>query len=322
MTVSGVPGARAWRCAEARLRRFAAACVLALAMLSACGLEMLAPPHVAAQDSTMSARPRGVARRARARRGRRVHPPRVSARYRRMRARWHRAASPEARRRWEAQAPRPPLVLAPVGGGASVSLVPLRDDGGFDAEALARAATALAARRSGATHPVEPALLDRVYRAQRRFRAPFVHVISGFREDRATSRHTQGRAMDIVLPGVRDAVLAAHLRGEGFTGVGTYAVSGFVHVDVRRRSYFWVDGTAPGRRSRARGVLARQASAADARALARGVPRPFVDSAAEDDAEGGDEAAPEIDDALAAEQGAPAVDDLATSEAAARTDAP
>jgi hypothetical protein len=314
-----VSGVRGWRA-----RRFAVACLVALAVLFACGLDVLVASRVAAQEASRSVRPRGASRPAgvRARRGRRARPPVVSARYRRMRARWHRAAPPEARRRWESQAPRPPLVLVPVGGGESVSLVPLRDDGGFDAEALARAATALAARRSGATHPIEPALLDRVYRAQRRFRAPFVHVISGFREDRATSRHTQGRAMDIVLPGVRDAVLAAYLRGEGFSGVGTYAVSGFVHVDVRRRSYFWVDGTAPGRRSRARGVLARQAAAADARALARGVARPFADGPPDDDADDGEDAAPEVDAVLAGDTVAPEVGDLAASEAAARTDAP
>jgi hypothetical protein len=128
--------------------------------------------------------------------------------------------------------------------------------------------------------------------------------------------------MDIALPGVRDATLAAHLRAEGFTGVGTYAVSGFVHVDVRRRSYFWVDGTAPGRRSRARGVLARQAAAADTRALARGVARPFAEGPADDDAEAGEDVAPEVDAALAAEPAGMPVGDLATSEAAARTDAP
>ncbi len=198
-----------------------------------------------------------------------------------MRARWHRPASLEAQREWASQAPRPPLVLVPIAGGAPVALTPARDDGGFDAEALARAEEALAARRSGARHPITPGLLDRVYRAQRRFRVPFVHVVSGFREDRATSRHTQGCAMDIVLPGVRDAALAEHLRGEAFTGVGTYALSGFVHVDVRNRSYFWVDGTAPGRRSRARGVLARRAADADARARARGVAPPFATGAAE-----------------------------------------
>lgn len=306
----------------ARVRRCAAACLVAFAVLFGSAIELVVPARAAAQEATHAVRPGGASRPPRARRGRRARRPVVSARYRRMRARWHRAASPEVRRRWESQAPRPPLVLVPIGGGETVTLNPLRDDGGFDAASLERAATVLAARRSGATHPIEPGLLDRVYRAQRRFRAPFVHVISGFREDRATSRHTQGRAMDIALPGVRDATLAAHLRAEGFTGVGTYAVSGFVHVDVRRRSYFWVDGTAPGRRSRARGVLARQAAAADTRALARGVARPFAEGPADDDAEAGEDVAPEVDAALAAEPAGMPVGDLATSEAAARTDAP
>ena len=31
----------------------------------------------------------------------------------------------------------------------------------------------------------------------------------------------------------------------GFVGVGVYPVSGFVHLDVRERSYFWVDTSGP-----------------------------------------------------------------------------
>ncbi len=200
-----------------------------------------------------------------------------------MRARWHVPAAPRDRERWEATLPRPPLVLVSVAGGVRVELVPERDDGGFDADALRRAEEALAVRRSGARHPIDSGVLDRVYRAQRHFRVPFVWVVSGFREDRSTSRHTMGRAIDVVLPGVRDTALAEHFRAEGFSGVGTYAVSGFVHIDVRNRSYFWLDGTAPGRRSRARRVLVARASSADARARARGVLPPFPPSAAEDE---------------------------------------
>lgn len=200
-----------------------------------------------------------------------------------MRARWHQPASSRDRDRWEATLPRPPLVLVAIAGGERVELTPERDDGGFDSEDLQRAEEALAARRSGARHPIEPGVLDRVYRAQRHFRVPFVWVVSGFREDRATSRHTMGRAMDVVMPGVRDTVLAEHFRAEGFSGVGTYTLSGFVHIDVRNRSYFWLDGTSPGRRSRARRVLVSRASSMDARARARGVVPPFPPNTAEDE---------------------------------------
>lgn len=262
-------------------RRFAffVACLRAALLVLAvvCAAESL-PASASAQDAGAHAAPRRHRRHAR-------HPrrPQVSASYRRMRARWHQPASPQERDAWESALPRPPLVLVTVGVGERLELTPLRDDGGFDAEALLRAEALLAARRSGVRHPIDEGVLDRVYRAQRHFRVPFVWVVSGFREDRATSRHTMGRAMDVVLPGVRDAVLAEHARGEGFTGVGTYTLSGFVHIDVRNRSYFWLDGTSPGRRSRARQVLASRASTSDARARARGVAPPFPASVAADD---------------------------------------
>ena len=47
-------------------------------------------------------------------------------------------------------------------------------------------------------------------------------------------------------------------------------MSGFVHVDVRERSYFWVDTSGPGKRSRIRGILADVAARSDAQASARG----------------------------------------------------
>ena len=194
-------------------------------------------------------------------------------------------ASTRDRDQWAAILPRPPLVLVLVATNTRVELTPERDDGGFDADDLLRAEEVLAARRSGARHAIDAGVLERVYRAQRRFRVPFVWVVSGFREDRATSRHTMGRAMDVALPGVRDTVLADHFRAEGFSGVGTYTVGGFVHVDVRNRSYFWLDGTSPGRRSRARRVLLSRAWGADARARARGVEPPLPPTTVEDETE-------------------------------------
>src|SRR5262249_37145908 len=56
----------------------------------------------------------------------------------------------------------------------------------------------------------------------------------------------------------------------GFVGVGIYPVSGFVHVDVRERSYFWVDMSGPRQKNRTRGILADLAAKSDAQATARG----------------------------------------------------
>ena len=65
-------------------------------------------------------------------------------------------------------------------------------------------------------------------------------------------------------------ICLGHIFDLGFAGVGIYPVSGFVHVDVRERSYFWVDTSGPGKRSRVRGILADLAAKSDSQAIARG----------------------------------------------------
>src|SRR5262249_52889029 len=64
--------------------------------------------------------------------------------------------------------------------------------------------------------------------------------------------------------------VAKFARELGFVGVGLYPASGFVHIDVRDRSYFWIDASGPGKRNRERGVYGDLAKKADEQALARG----------------------------------------------------
>ncbi|MDQ3037880.1 MAG: DUF882 domain-containing protein, partial [Myxococcota bacterium] len=192
-------------------------------------------------------------------------------------------------RSWQRLTP-PPLVFVPLRGRDRFALAPAGDEGGFDDAELALAKDALASR-DGETHAIHPRLVELVYRAVRQFRAPYVHVISGYRTGRATSRHAQGRALDFVLPGVSDRRLAAYLRREGFVGVGIYPVSGFVHLDVRERSYFWSDSSGPGQPTRERAILAAQTSRYDAAARRRGI-EPTEDIAiVAAEGEEGDEAA-------------------------------
>jgi uncharacterized protein YcbK (DUF882 family) len=168
------------------------------------------------------------------------------------------------------QQQRPPLVLVPVNGGSTEVLVPQRDDGGFSAEDLRRAAVVFSRQSPGKVHPLAPRLLDLVYRSMRHFEARVVHVVSGFRRDRAGSRHTQGRAVDMTIEGVENDRLAAYVRDFGFVGVGFYPKSGFVHLDVRDASYFWVDDSAPGCTNHLVPTREDQARKADADARARG----------------------------------------------------
>lgn len=166
---------------------------------------------------------------------------------------------------------RPLLVLQGLNIPDRVELTPRSERGGFSAEDLDRAAHVMR-DHSGNEHPVDPRLLDMVYRLQAHFHAHEIRIISGYRTPHggATSNHGKGRAMDLVVPGATDEEVAKLAREEGFAGVGIYPVSGFVHVDVRERSYFWVDSSGPGKRSRTRGILADVAAKSDAQAVARG----------------------------------------------------
>lgn len=188
--------------------------------------------------------------------------------------RWHRRA-PGSHAPRDARG-RPELVLESVNTNESVQLSATTDRGGFSASELDRAAHLLRDPRHDAEFPVDPGLLDVVYRIERHFHAPAIRVISGYRKPtpHGHSRHGQGRAIDLVVPGESNHAVAAYVRKLGFCGVGVYPRSGFVHVDVRSSSYFWVDPSGPGQPDRARPVLHRLAKRADAHALAEGCPRP------------------------------------------------
>ncbi|MCA9601481.1 MAG: DUF882 domain-containing protein, partial [Myxococcales bacterium] len=195
----------------------------------------------------------------RAKRRRASRRPAVSAAYRRMRARWHRRAPTHEVRAWQRRTP-PPMVLHPVNGRGHYEVRRNLETGVFDDDASNNFMIALAHHKGdGSSRPIHPRLLEVLHRAVEHFNVPYVHVISGYRPDRASSRHTQGRAVDVVFPGVSDRRLAAYLRQQGFVGVGIYPVSGFVHLDVRARSYFWVDRSGPEEANRAHGILAELA---------------------------------------------------------------
>jgi uncharacterized protein YcbK (DUF882 family) len=167
---------------------------------------------------------------------------------------------------------RPKLVLVSLNTGDRAELQAASDAGGFAASDLDRAAFVLREPSSGNEHPIEPRVVDLAYRIQTHFDAQEIRVISAYRTPhvRNASNHGRGRAIDMVVPGVSDADVAEFARELGFVGVGIYPTSGFVHVDVRDRSYFWVDASAPGRRDRERAILGKLATKSDEAAAARG----------------------------------------------------
>ena len=166
----------------------------------------------------------------------------------------------------------PTLVLRSINTTEHGAFVAARPGGGFAASDLDRAAVLLRDPATGARHPVEPRLMDVALRIQSHFASQEIRFLSGYRLPFRgnASNHGKGRAMDLIVPGVSDADVATFARTLGFVGVGIYPVSGFVHIDVRDRSYFWSDSSAPGRKNRERGILGDLARAADREGAARG----------------------------------------------------
>ena len=124
-----------------------------------------------------------------------------------------------------------------------------RDDKGYHPDSLARLNKYLRDHRTGEIHEFDPRLFDLLHELTTALGNPDleIDVVFGYRTPWSNeflrthghgvarhSLHMQAMAIDIRVPGIpaaqlRDAALALH-RG----GVGYYAASDFVHVDVGR----------------------------------------------------------------------------------------
>jgi uncharacterized protein YcbK (DUF882 family) len=166
---------------------------------------------------------------------------------------------------------RPMLSLTTVNRGESLAVGSDGEDGGFASVDLDRVAHLLRAA-TGDEHPVDPRTLGLVYRIQVHFGVPEIRVVSGYRVPKpgSHSNHGKGRAMDLIVPGVADEEVARFARGLGFVGVGVYPTSQFVHVDVRPRSYFWIDYSGPRMKNKESCIFPEIAAQGDAAAAARG----------------------------------------------------
>jgi len=194
------------------------------------------------------------------------HPPGYAANVRD----WH-TPSPDAAPPIDDEG-HPLLVLRALNTGDHAALPAAGPNGGFSASDLDRATIVLRDPATGNRHPIEPRLLDLVFRVQSHFGAEEIRVLSGYRTPvrGSGSNHGKGRALDFIVPGAADTDVATFARTLGFVGVGIYPVSGFVHVDVRDRSYLWSDVSGPGRKNRERGILGDVARSSDREAFTRG----------------------------------------------------
>lgn len=121
-------------------------------------------------------------------------------------------------------------------------------DGRYDAAALRAINHLLRDFRTGEVYPVQPTLLDQLNYLHRRIGsdAPF-EIISAFRSPATNSMlhktspgvasgslHMQGMAIDVRLADTRISRLRDVALDAGLGGVGYYASSNFVHLDIGR----------------------------------------------------------------------------------------
>jgi uncharacterized protein YcbK (DUF882 family) len=99
-------------------------------------------------------------------------------------------------------------------------------------------------QRTGAETPMDPRLIELLYRISQRTRAK-IEIVSGFRAPMFSlatlSYHTRGMAADIRVPGMTPLMVRELARAMGVKGIGYYPVSQFVHVDVREDKQEWTD---------------------------------------------------------------------------------
>jgi len=110
-------------------------------------------------------------------------------------------------------------------------------------------ASARSRRRMGPLPPNR--LVEMLSRISDHFGGRLITIVSGYRgaggRTRASSRHTNGHALDIRIQGVPNTALRDYIRTTfNHVGVGFYPRSHFVHIDVRERDAYWVDWSGPG----------------------------------------------------------------------------
>jgi uncharacterized protein YcbK (DUF882 family) len=98
--------------------------------------------------------------------------------------------------------------------------------------------------RTTAETPIDPRLIDLLYRIAQRTKQKLI-LVSGFRAPMfslaALSYHTRGMAADIRIPGMTPLMARDLAESMGVHGLGYYPVSGFIHVDVRDDHSRWTD---------------------------------------------------------------------------------
>jgi uncharacterized protein YcbK (DUF882 family) len=151
------------------------------------------------------------------------------------------------------------LALHSIYHGDTVRDFPFLPNGKLDPRVLFKYKRVFRDKKNGEMHSIHPRLIKLLYKLARTFRALQINVISGYRkgaEQDQEKNHAVGRAVDLIIPGVKIADVAVRARQLGHVGVGLYPNAGFVHLDVRDGpSYFWIDRSGPNKPSCHKPVL-------------------------------------------------------------------
>lgn len=170
----------------------------------------------------------------------------------------HKRSAVEATRAKKVEAqPAAPASLVALNTHETFSLRPDRS-GRFDGKQLRAFANFLRCHHTGKKHAIAPRLLQLLYATAKHFDFQRLVVVAGYRAPKVArqkgnprSPHKQGVACDFRIEGVANTTLRDYLRTKfDRVGVGYYPNSGFIHLDVRGKSAFWIDESRPGERAR------------------------------------------------------------------------
>jgi uncharacterized protein YcbK (DUF882 family) len=134
--------------------------------------------------------------------------------------------------------------LESVNTGERVEVVIDLDSGEADAKSYRRLRHFMRCLRTGAETPLDPRLIELLYRLSQRT-GQRIQIVSGFRAPMFStadlSYHTRGMAADIRIPGMTPLMVRDLAEAMGVGGLGYYPTSQFVHVDVRTERARWID---------------------------------------------------------------------------------
>jgi uncharacterized protein YcbK (DUF882 family) len=136
------------------------------------------------------------------------------------------------------------FVLQSANTGEEIEVSLNLDTGEVEAAGYTRLRHIMRCLRTTAETPIDPRLIDLLYRISQRTHQKII-LVSGFRAPMfslaALSYHTRGMAADIRIPGMTPLMARDLAESMGVHGLGYYPVSGFIHVDVRDDNARWTD---------------------------------------------------------------------------------